>query len=184
MSYALLENGQLLLPPSIYGVEFQDLKLPVTADIDGVPLRIIGAFALPSSDGSSQIAPRLTRPAFASRLILLTNIVGLNQSGSSVGEVRIQNRSGAVNKFPLRMDRETTSWAGQCAPTEPCKTVFQWHKRITMVGQNSFPDAWRDFQAGMHAVVLNLPGRTEIDKVSVRYAGAGHLFVWGIALRS
>ena len=32
-----------------------------------------------------------------------------------------------------------------------------------MVGQNSFPDAWRDFQAGMHAVVLNLPGRTEID---------------------
>ena len=110
--------------------------------------------------------------------------LGLNQSGSSVGEVRIQNRSGAVNKFPLRMDRETTCWAGQCAPTEPCKTVFQWHKRITMVGQNSFPDAWRDFQAGMHAVVLNLPGRTEIDKVSVRYAGAGHLFVLGIALRS
>jgi len=183
-SYALSEHGQLRLPPSIYGVEFQDLTLPVTVNVSDVPFKVTGAFSLPSSDGSSEIVLPLSHPLFARRLILLTNVVGLNQSGAQFGEVLVQDGFGGVNKFPLRMDRETASWAKQCPPTTECKTVFQWHKRITMVGQNRFPDAWRDFQAGMHAVVFDLLPGTEINKVTVRYRGTGHLYIWGIALRS
>jgi hypothetical protein len=54
---------------------------------------------------------------------------------------------------------------------------------MAMVGQNSYPGAWRDFQAGMHAVALGLPTNVRVQKVSVRYlAGSGHLYLWAIAL--
>jgi hypothetical protein len=174
-------------PVSVYGLEFQDLKLPVTVNASNVPLTVIGAYGLPDSAGSSNVVIPVSQPIRTSRLVLLTNVVGSNQTpaGTPVAEVILESQRGAALTFPLRMNQETASWGEACGASAACRTVFQWHKRIAITGQNSFPDAWRDFQAGMHAAIFDLPAETEVKKVSVRYlALSGHLYIWGIALPS
>ncbi|MFS8085680.1 MAG: hypothetical protein ACMG6H_08635, partial [Acidobacteriota bacterium] len=136
-------------------------------------------------EGNSEITIPLSQPVRAARLVLLTNIVGLNkaQAGSPVAEVIIETKPGPAITFPLRLGRETALWDEQCQPDAECQTVVQWHKRIAMSGQNRFADAWRDFQAGMHGVAFELPPGTEVTTLKLRYvAGSGHLYVWGIAL--
>jgi hypothetical protein len=178
------DTGQLRQPLSFYGVEFQDLRLPISVKVEGMQFQVVGAYGLPNSEGSGYVTIPLAQPAHAGKAILLTNVVGLSgpQLGQTVAEVIVESKSGAVNTFPLRLGRETASWAEQCQPNAECQTVFQWHKRLAMTGQNSFSDAWRDFQAGLHAVALDLPPGTEVTTVKLHYlATSGHLCVWGIA---
>ena len=183
--YSLIsDTGQLRQPLSFYGVEFQDLRLPISVNVAGVQLQVVGAYGLPNSEGSGDVTIPLAQPVHAGKAILLTDVVGLNraQLGQTVAEVIVESKSGAVNTFPLRLGRETASWDEQCQPNTECQTVFQWHKRLAMTGQNSFLDAWRDFQAGLHAVAFDLPPGTEVTTLKLRYlATSGHLYVWGIA---
>ena len=178
-------TGQLRQPLSFYGVEFQDLRLPITVKVKDVPLQVVGAYGLPNSEGSSQVTIPLSQPTHAGRLILLTDVVDLNetQTGQPVAEVVVESKSGAVSTFPLRLNRETVSWDNQCQPTAECKTVFQWHKRLALAGRNGFPDAWRDFPAGLHGVLFDLPQGTDVTTLTFRYlAGSGHFYIWAIAL--
>ncbi len=179
------ETGQVHQPLSFYGLEFQDLRLPITVKVKDVPLRVVGAYGLPNSEEISELNIPLAEAAHAGKLILLTNVVGLNQTQTEepIAEVIIESKSGAMSTFPLRLNRDTASWNAQCPAASECKTVFQWHKRIAIAGQNSFPDAWRDFQAGLHGVAFDLPEGTDVTSVKVRYlAGSGYLYIWGISL--
>jgi hypothetical protein len=117
-------------------------------------------------------------------LVLLTNVVGANeQPGAPLAEVLIENKNGSVKALPLRLNFETASWKDSCSASAPCQTVYRWHKRMVLAGQNSFPDAWRDFQAGLHGTVLTLPPRSEVAKITIRYlSGSGRFYLWGIAL--
>ncbi len=185
-SYSLsTETGQVRQPLSFYGLEFQDLRLPINLKVKDLPLQVVGAYGLPNSEGISELNIPLAEAAHAGKLILLTNVVGLNQiqTGQPIAEVVIESKSGAMSSFPLRLNRETASWDTHCPPASECKTVFQWHKRITIAGQNSFPEAWRDFQAGLHGVAFDLPQGTEVTALKFRYlAGSGHFYIWGVAL--
>jgi hypothetical protein len=179
------ETGQVRQPLSFYGLEFQDLRLPITVKVKDVTLQVVGAYGLPNSEGSSDVTIPLAQATHAGKLILLTNVVGLNQAqaGQPIAEVVVESKSGAVSRFPLRLDRETASWGTECQSTAECKTVFRWHKRLAIAGQNSFPDAWRDFPAGLHGVRFDLPQGTEAATLKVRYlAGSGHFYIWGVAL--
>ena len=178
-------TSQLLQPLSIYGLEFQDLRLPISVKVKDVPLQVIGAFGLPDRERRSELDIPLAKSIFTRRVVLLTDMVGAGglQSGQQIGEIVVESETGKALAFPLRLGSETTSWDSQCEQAAPCQTVFQWHKRLAIVGQSSYDGAWRDFQAGLHGVVLDLPRAQDVAKLTIRYtAGAGHLYVWGIAL--
>jgi hypothetical protein len=178
-------TGQLRQPLSIYGLEFQDLRLPVSVEVQKTPLQIIGAYGLPDSTGHDTLTIPLAQPTQAHKLILLTNVVPSDQLSAEqqVAEVFAGKKGGASETFPLRLGEDTALWDQQCPAAARCETVYRWHKRLALVGHNAFPGAWRDFQAGLHATVLNLSSPAEIDRLTIRYlAGNGHLYIWGIAL--
>jgi len=184
--YALTpDHKQVLHPPAFYGLEFQDLRLPVSVRVKDVTLNVLGASRLPDVEGRSQLSLPLAQATIARRVIFLSDVVGAGglQPGEPIAEVSLESSNGRILKFPLHLNKETASWDTQCAPTAQCATVFQWHKRMAIVGQNSYEGALRDFPAGLHAVVFDLPGPVEVAKIAIRYKGrAGHLYVWGIAL--
>jgi hypothetical protein len=183
--YALrAENNQVQQPLSFYGLEFQDLRLPLSVKVKDVPLNVIGACGLPDVEGRREIAVPLINSVNARRVIFLSDVVAAGglQSNQEVGEILVESRTGKTLTLPLRMAKETASWDKQCEPTASCQTVFQWHKRMAIVGQNSYEGAWHDFQAGLHGVALDLPEPREVTKLTIRYtANSGRLYVWGIA---
>ena len=179
------DTNQLFQPLSIYGLEFQDLHLPVSVRAKDVSFQVIGAYGLPGLDAHDTVAIPLSQPVLAKRLVLLTDVVGLNraQPGQPIAEVVVAGKNGTIGTFPLRLDKETASWDAQCQPAADCQTVYRWHKRMAIVGQNSFSGAWRDFQAGLHGVAFDLPREPEVTGITIRYLEhSGHLYVWGIAL--
>jgi hypothetical protein len=175
---------QLALRPTAYGLEFQDLKLPIDVDAKGTHLHVIGASALPDFDGQKTITIS-NGTGSARRLILLTNAI-LDQEfseGTVIAEAVLESEGGTVDAIPLRVGRETTAWNRNCTPNASCETVVRWHKRIAIVGQNTYSGAWRDFESGIHAVALDLPAAGHLQRISLRYiAPSGHLYVWAAAL--
>src|SRR5262249_45690960 len=149
-----------------YGIEFQDLHLPVSVQVDEQPLKVIGACGLPDLGGKRELDLPLTQPVRASRLVMLTNLIaaGSLPLGQNIGEVVVEGKSGKTFSIPLRLGDEVMSWDGQCGVSAKCKTVFQWHKRLAIVGQNRYPGALRDFPAGLHGVVVNLPEVADVAR--------------------
>jgi len=177
-------TGNLQMPLSIYGLEFQDLKLPLSVTTSGATLQIDGATELPNFDGEP-VATISFPTTSAKRIMLVTNMTDVQSltPGTDIAEVVIQNKSTIVGRFPLRLGIETAAWDAECQSSAPCKTAFQWHKRFAVTGQNSYPGAWRDFQAGIHAVAIDLPANTNADNVSLHYlATSGRLHVWAVAV--
>jgi hypothetical protein len=174
--------GQLAQPLSIYGLEFQDLKLPISLKGKGTQVQVIGASQLPTSSGETQMV--FSAPAAAHRLVLFSNAVFDHplDAGTPIGELVFERASHVLATVPLRIGVETENWNQDCARTAACETVYHWQKRLAIVGRNSYPGAWRDFQAAIHVAAFELP-TAPVDKISLRYlAGSGHLYVWAIAL--
>jgi hypothetical protein len=184
--YALRsENNQVLQPISFYGLEFQDLHLPVSVKVNDVPLTVIGAYGLPDIEGRRELNLPLSAASTARRVIVLSDLVDIGNPASdqAVAEILIEGKRGKTLTLPLRPGKETTSWDKQCAPEAPCQTVFHWHKRLAILGQNRYEGALRDFSAGLHGVVFDLPEPLDIVRLTIRYTGnSGRLYVWGLAL--
>ena len=175
------DGNQLRQPLSIYGLEFQDLQLPISLKVKDLPLTVIGGYGLPDLEGRRDLSLPLTNSKISARLILLTNVVGSSGLPASqpVAEVVIEDKAKKTLTFSLRLGRETTSWDKQCERAAPCETVFQWHKRLAIVGQSKYEGALRDFPAGLHGVVLDLPPGIEVGTVSFHYvAPSGQLYIW------
>jgi len=180
-------SNQLLQPISFYGLEFQDLRLPVSVRVKDVPLQVIGAYSLPDFEGRRELNLPLSVPVNSRRVIIISDIVGAGALPSSqpVAEILVESKDGKTLTLPIRLGKETTAWDKQCEATAPCRTIFQWDKRIAITGQNSYAGALRDFSAGLHGVALDLPEQQEVVKLTIRYtASTGQLYVWGIALPS
>ncbi len=168
--YPLLPgSGQISQPLAIYGLEFQDLALPVEVEVAGTGLNIAGAFYLPDSQGSRQVEIPLAEPISAQRLLLVTSLLegdGI-ATGATVAEVVLTTSAGQEIALPLRKGIEVQSWDQDCLPESVCKsdcksaceTVFEWHKRLALLGQQAYPGAWRDFQARLHGTALVLTTR-------------------------
>jgi len=176
-------SNQVQLPVSFYGTEFQDLHLPISVRVREFPLNVVGAYALPDAEGRNELAIPLAHARRARRVIFLSNVVetrGL-RSGQQIAELSIEAANGSTFKFPVRLGSESASWDAQCGPSAPCRTVFQWRKRIAIANQNSYEGAWRDFPAGLHGVIFDLPESQDILKLGIHYtSGAGRFYVWGI----
>lgn len=174
---------QLNQPLSIYGLEFEDLKLPISLNFKDSPLQVNGATQLPNSNGERAVTLSLPGTS-AKQLLLLTNVISAIRypAGTTIAEVLVESETGVKN-FPLRVGMETASWDQSCQPNTNCETVLKWHKRMAMTGQNSYQGAWRDFQAGIHATTLDLDPVSTVTRISIRYlANGGNMYIWAVAL--
>jgi uncharacterized membrane protein len=182
-----LQKGtrQLAQPLSNYGIEFQDLHLPISTTVAGERLSVLGAYGLPDLEGQRELNLPLSETLEAKRVILLANVTGAAalSPGQTVAGVLVEDKSGKTTTMPLRMNQELTSWDRRCESTALCQTIWQWHKRLTLSWHSGYPEALRDFAAGIHAVTLNLDGKAQVKKLTIRYsAGSGTLYLWGLAL--
>ncbi|MBN1318611.1 MAG: glycosyltransferase family 39 protein [Anaerolineales bacterium] len=176
--------GQLVYPLNYYGLEFQDLSLPIDLSAGGLPIHIVGAIEIPEPVGKNEREIPVPFKRTVDRLVLVSSVLSIeNLSGIEIAEIEIAGVAGNVYRFPIRIGQETQAWNSICGPQAACETIYRWHKRIALVGQYSYPGAWRDFQAGMHAVAISLPESTTIDRLIFRSLSAdAPLYIWAIAL--
>jgi hypothetical protein len=177
-------SGQIRQPLGIYGLEFQDLSLPLDIEIDGTPLVVAGAFSLPGTQGGAQVEIPLEEPVTAGRLLLATSLLEADgiADGETVAEVILTHTDGAEIVLPLRKGIEVQSWEQDCPAESPCKSVYEWRKRLALLGQQAYPGAWRDFQAHIHGVALELP-EGAYTRIILRDLAAGNkLYTWAMAL--
>lgn len=182
-----LASGQVRQPIEIYGLEFEDLRLPVSVIIENKPIEIVGSFNVDYSEGNREQIIDLSSPFASKQFVLLGNITGLEALNKelAVAEVVISDTNNLSSRFQLRLGKEIQTWDQICAENSSCKTIYQWHKRIAFVGQQGYPGAWRDFQAGIHAQVYELPVTTPVSQVAINYlADRGALYIWGLAFQN
>ena len=173
------------LPVSNYGLEFQDVHLPVTVNAKNTNMNMLGAYGLPDSVGSTEIELPLSHATRTNRVVLLSNVIDGEalSSGQNIGELVVETQKGKSVVFPLRFGIDTTSWDRQCDSPLNCETVFQWRKRLAVLGQNRYPGSLREFSAGIHAHEFRLPETEEVTAMKIRYtASIGRLYVWGTTL--
>ncbi len=178
------KTGSLQIPKEIYGLEFQDLKLPFAAKYLNRSLESHGGFSLPLPTGNFSQEIRLAMPSRASRLVILTNMTGAEdlKEGAIVAQLLIRDTSGSSQTFSLREGYETNSWDKTCR-AENCKTGYSWKKRMALLGSARYPKSWREFEARIFATELILSHSTFIKSVElVRTNSSGTLHVWGIFL--
>lgn len=179
------ETGQIYQPLRLYGIEFQDLDLPLDLTFAGTELETLGSFYLPDLTGLHRQDIPLQRAISGSELVLLSNVLNSEaaDSQSAIAEVTIRTAAGEIWAMPIRLGYETEDWSRTCAGDAPCSTIYRWHKRVALVGQRAYADAWRDFDAGIHATSIELPRSAEVESIMLEYlADAGQLHVWGIAV--
>ena len=175
----------LSTPLDIYGLEFRDLSLPITLNVEGVEVHVVGAFV--SSPAAENRTRRLAldQDVHVHRILLVSNCLetGDLEDGELVAELVVEGLNGSTDRYPIRLGRETAGWATACSESAPCTTVHRWRKRAALVGQRSYPGAWREFMAGLHACWIDLKEAEPVDRISVDYAAdSGELYVWALAI--
>ena len=179
------ENNPVELPVTNYGLEFQDIHLPITVSFHDTNINILGASALPDVSGNPELSLALPRAVTTDRVVLLSDVINADvlPLGQTIGEVEMETQDGNKVTLPLRYGAETTSWTRQCDPSLTCQTVFQWRKRLAVLGQNRYPGSLEEFSAGIHAVEIRLPQEQIVVAIKIRYtSGVGQLYLWGLAL--
>lgn len=181
---------RLSLPVNVYDLSLNDLSLPaaIRAGNEGLTLVSRGAFALSPEPGSRERTVRLPRRSI-SQLALATSLQNdaAVSNGAPVAEVTV-GHGGWRETAVLHKGREVDDWqaagAHTSGPGQRYRTGFRWTKLVDVVGQHSYPGAYRQFTAGITVSMLSLSGRP-VDRMTFRYlAPSGVLHIWGAAGRS
>jgi len=181
----ILESGQVRQPLSIYGLEFEDLRLPVKIDFEKKLFSVVGAYALPDMDGHSSLDIPLAKPTEATRILVLSNVVADQRMGpvDEIADLDIITTTGQTFTYPLRLGTETALWDQGCSSPSPCSTVYRWHKRMAMLGQSAYAGSYRDFQAAICGATVRWPQKETVTALRIRYrATSGHFYLWGLSL--
>lgn len=178
-------TGQIDQPRDVYGLEFQDLPLPISVKLLDTQFRIDGSFAVPSLRDDRERVLTFDTTAVYSGLVLATNVSntrGLN-AGQVVAEVTVETSDGRSQVFVVRMGAETVAWDGTCQLGQSCEVIYSWHKRSALVGQRAYPEAWSDFSARIVRTKLMFETPNKVRRITIRYvAPVGRLNVWAIGL--
>jgi len=128
----------------------------------------------------------LAEPVPAQRLLLVTSLLEEDgiAMGATVAEVVLTTSAGQEIVLPLRKGIEVQSWDQDCLPEGACQAVYEWHKRLALLGQQAYPGAWGDFQARLHGTALVLPQEIYTG-INMRYLETqGILYTWAMALET
>ena len=180
-SFMIDSYGSVDIPREIYGLEFQDLRLPISMSVYGQRIESIGAFALPGIGGQTNRRFVLAKPTQAQRIRLLSNVTGAALSaGTQLGELSIVGTDGALVKYPIRVGMETNVWNKPCQPST-CVVVSTWRKRLALLGSASYAGSWQEFDAFIFASTLELNSSMSIKSLDWHWTSSrGILNVWGI----
>lgn len=177
-------TGQLRQPVEIYGLEFQELNLPLTSNLSGAPYSVEGNFALPGVRKEKERILPIDSDAAWRGIILATNLNGVMDlhAGEPVAEVTIRMADGTIQVLPLRLGMEVRPWNAPCGQEQNCQMLWSWHKRSALVGQRAYPEAWTDFEAGIFLTRFTFAHPGRIRELAFRYlAPVGQLNIWAIA---
>lgn len=174
-------SGAVPLPSEIYGLEFQDIHLPLAVNLNGKSIPVLGAFGLPALDGNRSRAFTLDSPAPARRVWLLSNFIGANlPEGTVIAQMNIVSDS-ARESVPIRVGSDTAAWSQICAA--PCSRAYMWRKRFALLGNERYPEAWQEFDAAIFAAPITLGHSAPIRSLELlRVDSRGTFYVWGIVL--
>ncbi|MFV9507765.1 MAG: hypothetical protein AB4911_24715 [Oscillochloridaceae bacterium umkhey_bin13] len=150
----------------------RDLVLPVQAARHDWTLH--GFVRLDGTDATVELAP----PA-GSGLYLLSNYRNSSAipDGTPIATIRWTGTMGEEQETTIRAGVETADWNGRCTSCEP---VFQWTKRLSLVGARSYPDAYRHYQATVWASPLAAPPWSVAHIVVTSLLDDGTFYFWGI----
>jgi uncharacterized membrane protein len=174
----------LNLPHEIYGLPFQDLRLPLALTIDNRTVESSGAFGLPGLERQMTRTISLSSPMSARALWLASNLVGANaETGKSMGYLKIVDENGAAQKIPLRYGFETSAWNQPCQPNA-CASAFTWRKRLALLGSESYPGSWQEFDASIFSARIDFVQATRVRAIKFeRLDAPGVLYIWSIVFQ-
>lgn len=176
-------TGSLNLPATIYGVEFQDLRLPFAVDVGNRTVQITGALALPGLEQEREQRVELALPTTARRMVLLSNWVGGDAlpGGTLIANLKIEREDGTTATAPLRLGYETASWKDNACQPHACRAALTWRKRLALLGNAAYPGSWEEFSASLWAADLVFELRAPIRALHLQRTNTpGVLYVWGI----
>lgn len=188
-----LGNQEVLiapLPHSLYGLEFQDLRLPQTVNWKKHPVKVTGMFTLPTCDGARRIHindMRLAWPREVSSLLFLSNLTDATDlpDGTRIGKVTVVLQDGTRIDFDLQKGYQTQAWDEKCI--QECWSALKWNKKVAFVSNSSeyYVDAYRDFDAQIWATEFEFPQPTTIETIEIRLDDpSATLHIWGLYGRS
>lgn len=177
-------TGKLNLPLEIYGLPFQDLRLPLALTVNHRTVESTGAFGLPGFERQLTRTIPLSSPVPARTLWLASNLVGAStETGKLIGYLNILGEDGAAQKIPLRYGLETSAWNQPCQPNA-CTPAFTWRKRLALLGAESYPGSWQEFDASIFAARIDFAQASHVRAVAFeRVASPGVLYIWGIVFQ-
>jgi hypothetical protein len=176
--------GRVNLPKEIYGLEFQDLRLPVTLTASGASVSSFGAFALPRLDKQRNQSLVLAQPTWAHRIWLFSDMTDAAKVSATmpVATLKIENQAGETQTIPLRAGIETNPWDQPCLPSA-CTQAYTWRKRIALLGSERYAESWREFDALIFASKIELDSPILIRSLEFqRVESPGVLYIWGLEL--
>lgn len=179
------ESGRVNIPAEIYGLEFQDLRLPLVLNWGGHQLESDGSFRLPGLDGSTNRLLNFDVPTRADRITIFSNMTNANEvaHGTAVANLHLIRMDGSSKVIPVRAGFETNAWNQRCATTD-CVTAFTWKKRLALLGEARYPESWQEFDASIFASAIPLEEVQTLKAITLeRLPSQGDLFIWGISLK-
>lgn len=175
-------TGSVNLPVEIYGLEFQDIHLPVAVNLKGRSTQISGALRLFDQNSPTSRMLPLAKPTSVHSVWLLSNMTeaqGL-KLGTLVANLKLIADDNSFHTLPIRYGVETSAWNERCQ-TATCSSIYSWHKRIALLGTERYPESWKDFEAFIFAGKLILPNPISIRALEFkRVESPGTLYIWGM----
>lgn len=175
----------IALPRTVFPMELQDLKLPQSFKWNDQSLTVDGVYTLPNCQKTNQVDVSIAQNIATSNahsILLLTNLTQADKisDGATVAELSITVDGNEAQTIPLRKGHETQSWNGSCA--DSCRSALSWHKRIALVGNSAFPDAYKDFQAQIWGVEIPITQKP-IQSLQLKLLDdKAHLNIYGLYL--
>lgn len=172
------QTGRVETMPELYGLEFQDARLPLNANVNGKSIALPGPFVLEKTPRAVSLA----QPTQAKTLWLLSQVVGASANGAPMATLQIDFDDGSHQVVPLRLGQETGAWNGACGGG--CVSVASWRKRAALLGSSAYPDSWREFDAQVFGAPIALTSNARVTRIALERANdAGDLYVWGLILQ-
>jgi hypothetical protein len=180
----------LPVPVSLYDRSLADLTLPARLHTPTGSSALIarGAFALSPTPGLRTRTVRLPKAIAGHTLLLATTLQddGDLLPSSPVASLTFSSRA-SVRALVLRKGWQVDDWqrvgGATAAPANLYVAGYRWTKLVDFVGQRAYPEAYRQFTAGIAVATLPLSGQ-RFTGLTFRYlALSGTLRVWAAAVR-
>lgn len=170
------------LPFQIYGLEFQDLVLPMNPENIEKANTVKTSYLLAPSE-TIRIA-LMDKETQYHTFTLVSNIIPAPslKKGDSVIALTLDGDSAST--LNLSFGNEIESWTNICQLNDNCDTVFSWRKRVALLGQYAYPGSWNDFSANVHKTSVLLDENPKLENITIQNITPDtNIYLWGLFVK-